>query len=933
MGSQDTANYRWHLRLLAFWGEGTPRRRMEPPEARGWRTRRHCRLFLRARMKAPGLLLDLPGSLETKHLTLSEVPEPSVPPEPPPETPGPSATESCESPRTLDANIPRRKKRRKRRRLVINLSGCKYESVRRAARRYGLRESYDPSEWTLFWTDCSVSLDRALEMKGYQKINHFPGMSEICRKDTLARNMSRMQKLYPKEFQLLPRTWCLPADYGDLQAYSRSRKHKTYICKPDTGCQGRGIFITRSVKDIRPEEDMICQLYISKPFIIDGFKFDLRVYVLVTSCDPLRIFVYNEGLARFATTCYSDPSQSNLNDVCMHLTNYSINKHSENFIRDDDSGSKRKLSTLKKYLEDRGYDTMKIWADIEDVIIKTLISAHPIIRHNYSSCFPTHSMGSACFELLGFDILLDRRLRPWLLEVNHSPSFSTDSLLDREVKDSLLYDTLVLINLGACNKRKVLEDKRQRVRERLNSQGQSQDARAEKQRILQVAWQEQAGAYEERNLGGFRRIYPTADAAKYEKFFQQSSSIFQDTAASRARGQCARQQLQELRMKQQLKVAQPKARNTEQLGESAGGKTRSRQDIGPHRTVMAQGTHQERTAGTNREIDLHRVAMSQDTGQLPCNMNSQANRLPPHVSNEEKSSERENVCTDASPLWQVSPPYEEHLTRAESQTSLEIPSARHSSSAPDLRNQNSSCTEHQLSPNCDLQHHGTHPRHSALDVDIGSTLRIRTDPSKTPGDLNLFLAASVLAQRNPKRGPVPRGFSRGHALVPQTSPPAGRWQQEPALHLCEGEAATSLLVAQGTSPLEKGPQQVWRPPEPDREQRSFGDCELLRKRRLGPTEETASLPEERNRSMNPRHRTQSALHPRTYGQGNLQKMELSEPHLVLPNPLSLLTLLVVSKPAPLVQRPGLAMPPRKAPHTSGTMMGRNTDANITHSNG
>ncbi|XP_069490697.1 tubulin polyglutamylase TTLL6 isoform X6 [Ambystoma mexicanum] len=781
----------------------------------------------RRRMKAPGLLLDLPGSLETKHLTLSEVPEPSVPPEPPPETPGPSATESCESPRTLDANIPRRKKRRKRRRLVINLSGCKYESVRRAARRYGLRESYDPSEWTLFWTDCSVSLDRALEMKGYQKINHFPGMSEICRKDTLARNMSRMQKLYPKEFQLLPRTWCLPADYGDLQAYSRSRKHKTYICKPDTGCQGRGIFITRSVKDIRPEEDMICQLYISKPFIIDGFKFDLRVYVLVTSCDPLRIFVYNEGLARFATTCYSDPSQSNLNDVCMHLTNYSINKHSENFIRDDDSGSKRKLSTLKKYLEDRGYDTMKIWADIEDVIIKTLISAHPIIRHNYSSCFPTHSMGSACFELLGFDILLDRRLRPWLLEVNHSPSFSTDSLLDREVKDSLLYDTLVLINLGACNKRKVLEDKRQRVRERLNSQGQSQDARAEKQRILQVAWQEQAGAYEERNLGGFRRIYPTADAAKYEKFFQQSSSIFQDTAASRARGQCARQQLQELRMKQQLKVAQPKARNTEQLGESAGGKTRSRQDIGPHRTVMAQGTHQERTAGTNREIDLHRVAMSQDTGQL----------------------------------------------------------------------------------------------------------RIRTDPSKTPGDLNLFLAASVLAQRNPKRGPVPRGFSRGHALVPQTSPPAGRWQQEPALHLCEGEAATSLLVAQGTSPLEKGPQQVWRPPEPDREQRSFGDCELLRKRRLGPTEETASLPEERNRSMNPRHRTQSALHPRTYGQGNLQKMELSEPHLVLPNPLSLLTLLVVSKPAPLVQRPGLAMPPRKAPHTSGTMMGRNTDANITHSNG
>lgn len=127
-----------------------------------------------------------------------------------------------------------------------------------------------------------------------QKINHFPGMNEICRKDSLARNMNRMLKLFPKDYNIFPRTWCLPAEsvfsqrfcsfissfsvclnvlipylivlcsYSDFQAYTRAKKNKTYICKPDTGCQGKGIFITKSSKDIQAGEHMICQVYISR---------------------------------------------------------------------------------------------------------------------------------------------------------------------------------------------------------------------------------------------------------------------------------------------------------------------------------------------------------------------------------------------------------------------------------------------------------------------------------------------------------------------------------------------------------------------------------------------------------------------------------------------------------------------------------------------
>lgn len=52
--------------------------------------------------------------------------------------------------------------------------------------------------------------------------------------------------------------------HSDFQAYTRAKKNRSYICKPDTGCQGKGIFITKSYKDIPQEEHMICQVYISR---------------------------------------------------------------------------------------------------------------------------------------------------------------------------------------------------------------------------------------------------------------------------------------------------------------------------------------------------------------------------------------------------------------------------------------------------------------------------------------------------------------------------------------------------------------------------------------------------------------------------------------------------------------------------------------------
>jgi tubulin polyglutamylase TTLL6/13 len=72
----------------------------------------------------------------------------------------------------------------------------------------------------------------------------------------------------------------------------------------------------------------------------------------------------------------------------------------------------------------------------------------PHINHLMRSCQPDDIENQLCFQILGFDIMIDKNFRPWLIEVNQSPSFATDSPLDYEVKKSVLKDTFSLLNLN-----------------------------------------------------------------------------------------------------------------------------------------------------------------------------------------------------------------------------------------------------------------------------------------------------------------------------------------------------------------------------------------------------------------------------------------------------------------------------------------------------
>ena len=77
---------------------------------------------------------------------------------------------------------------------------------------------------------------------------------------------------------------------------------------------------------------MVAQTYIDDPYLIDGLKFDLRMYVLLYGIHPLRIYLFDEGLARFATNNYKSAKEGDIKDLFQHLTNYAINKMSSNYV-------------------------------------------------------------------------------------------------------------------------------------------------------------------------------------------------------------------------------------------------------------------------------------------------------------------------------------------------------------------------------------------------------------------------------------------------------------------------------------------------------------------------------------------------------------------------------------------------------------------------
>ena len=121
----------------------------------------------------------------------------------------------------------------------------------------------------------------------------------------LLRDNALRQGLDPTAFDFLPVTYALPAELPALLRAQAQNPERTWILKPAGGSGGREIAITSSAKEMKAysaergtgtadtlPETSIASHYIDAPLLVDERKTDLRVYVLVTSFQPLRAYIY-----------------------------------------------------------------------------------------------------------------------------------------------------------------------------------------------------------------------------------------------------------------------------------------------------------------------------------------------------------------------------------------------------------------------------------------------------------------------------------------------------------------------------------------------------------------------------------------------------------------------------------------------------------------
>ncbi|GLI65804.1 hypothetical protein VaNZ11_009427 [Volvox africanus] len=292
--------------------------------------------------------------------------------------------------------------------------------------------------WDLLWSVTARAALAADLLRRHQMLGIIPGLLAVSRKTTLVRSLRDL--FGEAAWDIVPRSYKLPDEldeWGRWVAGNPERDTGFWMLKNNKQ-RGTGLrlvpteeaftacFETTPRPDLAPGVHLyrwyLAQQYVTKPMLIDGRKFGVRVWVLVSDAAPLRIYIYNRGLVLFSSHRYDADQVSaphgrdgegsaSPGPAPCHVTNYAQNEN----------GDVWSLAQLADHLG------LASWCKVWKAMCRSAASAFAAALPRGAEVLaevrpPPHT----CFQFFGLDFLIDRRLRAWLLEVNATPSMKVE---------------------------------------------------------------------------------------------------------------------------------------------------------------------------------------------------------------------------------------------------------------------------------------------------------------------------------------------------------------------------------------------------------------------------------------------------------------------------------------------------------------------------
>lgn len=353
--------------------------------------------------------------------------------------------------------------------------------------------------WDACWYTGMPDPDYFSEVGPERKINHIPGNNALTVKSRLYRSLMDLRERVERQdkgsahltdrLAFVPGVFSMPEDYHAFQQAALDNPDKRWILKPKNAARGKGIQLVGDPAEVPLESSWMVQEYLEKPHTMHDRKYVLRLYVLVSSISPFRVYLYRQGFAKLASAPYDE---ENADNPYSYLTNPDVNALN---LGADVPVEFVDFERYRAWLREQGHDDEALFAKIEDLVALTCLAALEPMRER-SRVVGADTRG--CYELMGIDCLVDEKLKPWVLECNLSPSLEvcagpeSGGDIEEGIKASLVADMVEIVGL--------------------NSKSADVETGTVAERLVRETLQEMARS------GGFKNLIPGADPAMYLPF-------------------------------------------------------------------------------------------------------------------------------------------------------------------------------------------------------------------------------------------------------------------------------------------------------------------------------------------------------------------------------------------------------------------------------